>query len=152
MSSSLILDLHRELEKARLALIASQSHLAAHAEANAALHCATTVMYSPLHATVTNAVQQIEQALQRSEAGIVAENTDSKLLEVLFDLDRCEHGRHAGDVCGDSCGTTSRGNPYLGEVIGYGLRADLIVVPSRENKRVPAAWRRPRDTETETSA
>jgi hypothetical protein len=67
LTAQTIADLRRELEKARLVLIASQSHLAAHAEANAALHCATHVMYSPLHAQVTAAIGQIEHALLRTE-------------------------------------------------------------------------------------
>lgn len=67
MTAATIADLRRELEKARIVLIASQSHLAAHAEANAALHCATHVMYSPLHAQVTAAISQIEHALLRTQ-------------------------------------------------------------------------------------
>lgn len=67
MTAQTIADLRRELEKARITLIASQSHLAAHAEANAALHCAATVLYSPLHAQVTAAIGQIEHALTRTE-------------------------------------------------------------------------------------
>lgn len=38
MSQHVITDLRRELEKTRLALVATQTHLAAHAEANAALY------------------------------------------------------------------------------------------------------------------
>lgn len=68
MSDPIIADLCRELEKARITLIDTQTHLAHHAEANAALHCSTTVLYSPLHAKVTAAIQQIEHALQRTEA------------------------------------------------------------------------------------
>ncbi|MFD9564399.1 hypothetical protein [Streptomyces sp. NPDC059994] len=67
MTDPVITDLRRELEKARLALIGAQTHLAAHAEMNAALHCSTTVMHSPLHAQVTAAIGQIEHALARTD-------------------------------------------------------------------------------------
>lgn len=59
-------DLIRELAKARDVLVATQTHLAHHAEANAALHCATTVIYSPLHARVTTAIEGIDQAVNRA--------------------------------------------------------------------------------------
>jgi len=42
MTAHTITDLRRELEKTRIALVAAQTHLAAHAEANAALHMAAT--------------------------------------------------------------------------------------------------------------
>ncbi|QES45231.1 hypothetical protein DEJ49_33365 [Streptomyces venezuelae] len=66
MSTSEITDLRRELEKARLTLIDAQSHLSAHAHMNAALHCATEVFFSPLHAKVTAAIAGIEHALNRT--------------------------------------------------------------------------------------
>ncbi|MFC5144260.1 hypothetical protein [Streptomyces aureoversilis] len=61
-------DLRRELEKARLTLIDNQTHLAAHAEMNAALHCSSVVMHSPLHAKVTATIASIEHALTRTES------------------------------------------------------------------------------------
>lgn len=156
MSLNTITDLRRELEKARHALIASQSHLASHAEANAALHCATTVMYSPLHATVTAAIQQIEHALLRTEAAVTTPTLDSRSPDgpwaaLVADLDRCMHGRHSLDECG-SCGSRSKGNHHLlpGSVIGYGLRRDRIVVPQPEDRHDPAAWRRPAVSEGPT--
>ncbi|MFH9072710.1 hypothetical protein [Streptomyces alboflavus] len=141
-----ITDLRRELEKARLALVDAQSHLSAHAHMNAALHCATEVFFSPLHAKVTAAIAGIEHALNRTQATVTAtpllprETTD--LLKVLTDLDRCMHGRHQGDECG-SCGGPSKGNHHLkpGTVIGYGIHGDQIVMPDREHKHDPAAWR-----------
>lgn len=154
MTAPTIADLRRELEKARLALIDAQSHLASHAEMNAALHCATTVMYSPLHAKVTAAVAGIEHALNRTQPAVTAmalhplpEHSDSNCpwIKLIADLDRCQHGRHQGDPCGpaDDCTGTSAGNPHLrpGDVIGYGLRADRIVMPDRDHKHDPAAWR-----------
>lgn len=146
MSDSMLMDLYRELSKARLALVASQTHLAAHAESNAALHCATTVMYSPLHATVTNAIHQIEQALLRAEPGLTALDDDSTcrlLAAVLFDLDRCEHGRHAQDNCGGCPGDQSTGNLLLpvGMRIGTGLYAIPIVVPPVDQRADVKAWR-----------
>ncbi|MFF3928601.1 hypothetical protein [Streptomyces hirsutus] len=65
-----------------------------------------------------------------------------RLVHVLADLDRCEHGRHEGDPCG-SCGGTSHGNPRIGpdRVIGYGHYGSPIVLPARDHKHEPAAWR-----------
>lgn len=140
-------DLRRELKKARLALIDAQSHLSAHAHMNAALHCATEVFYSPLHAKVTAAVQGIEHALARTENQPAAEHSDANCpwVSLIADFDRCEHGRHEGDDCGTTCGSRSKGNPHMrpGWVIGYSLRRGKIVMPSREDKHDPAAWRRP---------
>ena len=64
------------------------------------------------------------------------------LVGVLLDLDRCPHGRHEGDTC-CSCGGVSTGNPEMrtGQVIGYGLDGVPIVMPDREHKRDPDAWR-----------
>jgi hypothetical protein len=140
-----VTDLRRELEKARHALIDAQSHLSAHAQMNAALHCASEVFYSPLHAKVTTAIQGIEHALARTESAAAGDRDAEKLAAVLTDLDRCQHGRHQGDSCGpaDACTGTSTGNPHLqpGQVIGYGLRGDRIVMPDRDHKHDPAAWR-----------
>ncbi|MDT7847235.1 hypothetical protein [Streptomyces justiciae] len=65
-----------------------------------------------------------------------------QLLGVLADLDRCQHGRHEGDPCG-SCGGVSTGNPCLadGRVLGYGPYGNPIVLPGRDHKTDPAAWR-----------
>lgn len=41
---------------------------------------------------------------------------------IIRDLDRCEHGRHAPDVCGQ-CGGRSHGNPLAGIKIGNDLEA-----------------------------
>jgi len=143
MTDPTILDLRRELEKARITLIDAQTHLAHHAEANAALHCSTTVLYSPLHAKVTASIQQIEHALQRTENAITVHDETKALAQVLLDLDRCMHGRHQGDECG-SCNGPSKGNPNMppGRVIGYGLYADPIVVPERADRHDAKAWRR----------
>lgn len=147
MSAQTITDLRRELEKARLALIDAQSHLSAHAQMNAALHCASEVFYSPLHAKVTSAIAGIEHALARTDRPksptLDHRSSDGPWAALVADLDRCEHGRHQGDACGD-CGTESHGNPHLapGQVIGYGLRGDRIVMPDRDTKHDLAAWRR----------
>lgn len=149
MTETVITDLRRELEKARAALIDAQSHLSAHAHMNAALHCATEVFFSPLHAKVTAAITGIEHALARTEKPVTdtlamrSLADTAGLVKILTDLDRCMHGRHEGDDCGGSCGYRSQGNPHLrpGSVIGYGLRGDQIVMPDRETKHDPAAWR-----------
>lgn len=141
-----ILDLRRELEKARITLIDTQTHLAHHAEANAALHCSTTVMYSPLHAKVTAAIQQIEHALDRTVNAIThvkASEDDAALAAVLLDLDRCVHGRHSQDECGSCDHGHSAGNHHLppGRVIGY-WRHGTIVVPEPADRHTADAWRR----------
>lgn len=145
MTDPTITDLRRELEKARLALTDAQAHLSAHAQANAALHCATEVFYSPLHAKVTAAIAGIEHALLRTESAMARGRDTEKLVAILTDLDRCQHGRHEGDACGPAgaCTGTSAGNPHLrpGQIIGYGLRADPIVMPDRDHKHDPTAWR-----------
>ncbi|MGW0312051.1 hypothetical protein [Streptomyces flavidovirens] len=154
MTDPVIADLRRELEKARDALAAVERPLARHAEMNAALHCAERVMYSPLHAKVTAAMNGIDHTLARTEPdpddgeASADSRRDSALASVLIGLDRCVHGRHEGDDCGDTCGYRSQGNPHLrpGSVIGYGMRGDQIVMPSRDDKHNPAAWRRPTPT------
>lgn len=143
MTNPTITDLRRELEKARLALIDAQSHLSAHAQMNAALHCATEVFHSPLHAKVTAAIAGIEHALARTDKPTPSHSdTDCPWAGLIADLDRCEHGRHEGDACGDSCGFESKGNPHMqpGTVIGYSLRKGPLVMPHREDKYTLAAW------------
>ncbi|MET9729727.1 hypothetical protein ABZZ79_03370 [Streptomyces sp. NPDC006458] len=69
-----------------------------------------------------------------------------RLLSVLSDLDRCEHGRHEGDPC-ESCGGSSAGNPHVGpdRVIGYGRYGTPLVLPTRGSKTDPAAWRQTKE-------
>lgn len=150
MTDPTITDLRRELEKAQIALIAALKHLGAHAEMNAALHCADRVMYSPLHAKVDSAIQGIAFALARTEPSepttqFARSLADTQgLVKILTDLDRCQHGRHQGDPCGpaDACTGTSAGNPHMqpGDVIGYSLRRGPIVMPTRDAKHDPKAW------------
>lgn len=151
MTDPTITDLRRELEKAQIALIAALKHLGAHAEMNAALHCADRVMYSPLHAKIESAIQGIDFALARTEqtkptTQFARSLADTQgLVKILTDLDRCRHGRHEGDSCGpaDDCNGTSAGNPWLrpGMVIGHDRRGDSIVMPDRDHKHDPKAWR-----------
>lgn len=151
MTDPTITDLRRELRKAREALAAAETHLARHAEANAALHCAENVMYSPLHAKVQTALHGIGHALLRTQPAVAdhpkPEHSDANCPwhALIVDLDRCQHGRHQGDACGpaDACTTWSAGNPHMrsGSVIGYGMRRDHIVMPDRDDKHDPTAWR-----------
>jgi hypothetical protein len=156
MTDPTITDLRRELEKAREALTGVETHLARHAEMNAALHCSERVMYSPLHAKVTAAIAGIENALARTGQSLPthdSQDSDGVWAALVADLDRCQHGRHQGDACGpaDACTGTSAGNPHLrpGQVIGYGLRRDLIVMPDRDHKHDPKAWRAASEGDTE---
>ncbi|MFE9684142.1 hypothetical protein [Streptomyces sp. NPDC006285] len=82
---------------------------------------------------VTKPDDTVEQARERWALSLVG---------ILADLDRCPHGRHEGDVCG-SCGGLSTGNPHLGpgRVLGYGVYGAPIVLPLRNDKTNPAAWR-----------
>lgn len=77
---------------------------------------------------------------------------------VLYDLDRCEHGRHEGDAC-SSCEGPSRGNPVLElcdamleakshphplptRTIGFDIGGNPIVVPEAHQLMTdPDAWR-----------
>lgn len=73
------------------------------------------------------------------------ENERSRLaLKMAYDLDRCPHGRHEGDVCsgwrgpglydGGCRGGYSRGNPHIktGQVFGYGISGfTRYVLPER---------------------
>lgn len=53
------------------------------------------------------------------------------LTRVLGDLDRCEHGRHEGDVC-TACGGPSHGNQFLSDRrVGTNLSAQPLRVPAR---------------------
>lgn len=77
---------------------------------------------------------------------------------LLSDLDRCPHGRHAGDVCGGwrgpdvydgGCrGGVSLGNPLLkpGRVIGTSIGGRFLIrVPlDRNDRHDPKAWYLPR--------
>lgn len=68
------------------------------------------------------------------------------LAQILMDLDRCEHGRHAADRCLDCPDGQSTGNLLMppGTRIGTGLRGQPIVVPPTDKRREPDAWRAPR--------
>lgn len=146
MTDPNVTDLRRELEKAREALTAAHKHLTAHAEMNAALHCATNVMYSPLHAKVVSAIAGIDHALARTEPTNLPTldhgSPDGVWAALIADFDRCQHGRHAGDTCAD-CGGTSIGNARFepGQPVAYDRHGHDIVVPDRAHKHDPAAWR-----------
>lgn len=74
-----------------------------------------------------------------------------RFAETLSDLNRCEHGRHEGDVCSE-CGGPSLGNPFMAaetswsghdgvyRQIGFTLSGTPIVVPDRANAHDPDAW------------
>lgn len=82
-------------------------------------------------------------------AAVRTNTTHTALGDILLHLDRCAHGRHAGDECGTamynstSCPGTSTGNPHMppGTVIGYHLRG-RIVVPPHADRHNPDAWLR----------
>jgi hypothetical protein len=84
--------------------------------------------------TWREAFENQEQELRRLRA----------MAQTLTDLDRCEHGRHEGDVCGGAsgCDGPSKGNPIIacspprnvelvGRQIGFTMDRKPIVVPKR---------------------
>jgi acyl-CoA synthetase (AMP-forming)/AMP-acid ligase II len=59
---------------------------------------------------------------------------------ILSDLNRCEHGRHAGDVC-SNCNGPSHGNPRLSDdrIVGFDISGNGWRVPDHTSS--PAeAW------------
>jgi hypothetical protein len=64
------------------------------------------------------------------------------LLTMVADLDRCEHGRHEGDVCG-SCGGPSHGNPFLesGSPLGYDIAGRPYIITASRSKMHAEDWR-----------
>jgi hypothetical protein len=98
-----------------------------------------------LHAKVTAAIAGIEHALARTDRPLPtldSQSSDGVWAALVADLDRCAHGRHVGDPCG-SCGINSHGNPHMvvGDIIGYGVHGHHIVMPDRDHKHEPGAWR-----------
>ncbi len=78
------------------------------------------------------------------------------LAKILMDLDRCPHGRHAGDTCAgwvpgnimSGCvGGKSLGNPFMpapGERIGTDLYGRPYVMPAgapTQSTAEPSSWR-----------
>lgn len=80
----------------------------------------------------------MEKSMTNSEP-----NPTSKLAQILMDLDRCEHGRHAADPCFACPGGHSTGNLLLppGTRIGTDLYGRAIVVPPTDQRHEPKAWR-----------
>lgn len=85
---------------------------------------------------------------------------------LVNDLDRCEHGRHEGDVCSGvtGCNGPSLGNPLHDSkrgrgdqriwdrldcrphrLVGFTISAEPIIDPGRELRHDPAQWIAPRN-------
>lgn len=65
------------------------------------------------------------------------------LSRVLSDLDRCEHGRHEGDVCGGAsgCNGPSHGNQFLTDRrVGTDISGRPLRVPERGKGYVAEDW------------
>jgi hypothetical protein len=62
---------------------------------------------------------------------------------MISDLDRNEHGRHEGDIDAFDHTGISRGNPNLrtGAIIGYDISGRPYVMPPREVRHDPEAWK-----------
>lgn len=74
------------------------------------------------------------------------EFAQSKMAQLLADLNRCEHGRHETDACYSCEGGISHGNLILpvGTVIGHTVHGDEIVIPSWDDWHDTKKWvRRP---------
>jgi hypothetical protein len=71
-------------------------------------------------------------------------NRAANLASVLAELDRCDHGRHEGDICSGTkgCNGPSEGNPRFktGDRIGTSMLGRPIVMPPRGRRDDPAAW------------
>lgn len=149
MADPKIVDLLAELRKARVVLVATQTHLHAQAQVTAALHC-SDVRQTPLYSRVTGAITHIDHTLARIEAKIAStpgptpRRVNRLLAEVLLDLDRCAHGRHSAENCFGCPTGQSTGNVLLpaGTVIGHGQRGVPIIVPPAEDRDDWTAWRR----------
>lgn len=102
--TALLQDATRQLRKAAETLGAAEKHLRSHAEANAALHMASEVIYSPLCNAVTLTKQDIEQWIAaqvetpvRYAVGMVteppqiAEPDQHPIAEHIAELDRKRH-------------------------------------------------------------
>lgn len=74
---------------------------------------------------------------------------DTDALNLLIDLDRCEHGRHQGDSCCDCPNWYSTGNPLfpVGSRIGTTLSGDPIYMPRRGQRHLPREWMIAPDTQ-----
>jgi hypothetical protein len=97
---------------------------------------------------LSNISSTVDGKLRRMTWREVAEERDRvisrlyKWSQICADLDRCEHGRHEGDVC-DQCRGPSHGNPLLGvdRQIGYDIGGLPICVPLRgDGKGDPENW------------
>ncbi len=67
----------------------------------------------------------------------------SKWATIASDLDRCEHGRHEGDVCSGTsgCNGPSVGNRLIGHgPIGHTISGTHIFSPPRERRHDPDEW------------
>lgn len=57
----------------------------------------------------------------------------ARMAQIVYDLDRCAHGRHRQDMCSaePGCGGPSAGNPTLppGAVIGYDIGGRPYTMP-----------------------
>lgn len=55
----------------------------------------------------------------------------ARMAQIVYDLDRCSHGRHRRDVC-NGCGGPSMGNPHIypGECIGYDISGREYRMPT----------------------
>ena len=80
------------------------------------------------------------ERLRRAEEG---ERRLQGLSTVLSDLDRCEHGRHEGDVCSGAsgCNGPSHGNQFVTDRrIGTGMSRQPILIPERGKGYVAEDW------------
>ena len=82
----------------------------------------------------------VGESLARLVGGLgLGETRDAAFARMVSDLDRCEHGRHEGDVCG-SCGGPSVGNLLLGDPIGFTMGGKPYRMPPWRERFDPAAW------------
>lgn len=57
----------------------------------------------------------------------------SAMAQIVYDLDRCQHGRHRGDICSGTsgCNGPSKGNPVHapGSIIGFDIGGRPYTMP-----------------------
>ncbi|MGW0795967.1 hypothetical protein [Streptomyces sp. NPDC002692] len=140
-----ITQLRDALEAAQVTLRTVGTYLEARDVVAATLAGLEQVPMSPLTARVEEAITGIDAALVATAPGEEqhGDYVARLLARVMADIDRCQHGRHTADPCGDCPGGKSAGNPLLwtGQHIGYGMNREPLYVPLTADRYKPEAWR-----------
>lgn len=87
----------------------------------------------------------VDDYVERLAAAERRASDTGQLAAILTDLNRCEHGRHEGDICSgvSGCNGPSHGNPIAarnGRQIGYNISGRPLCIPDRWKLNDPEAW------------